>query len=62
MGKRPTKKSAGGLIGFEEMARALDLIRQGKSDAAIAATISAARPHGQFRIDPSHIAQVRKDA
>lgn len=60
-GRAALTKQAVGPYGAE-VSRALDLIRQGLNDGAIAAAISVARSHGEYRCDPSHIADLRKDA
>lgn len=62
MGKLSTPSKSTNPPYGAEVIQALDMIRAGKSDGAIAAAISAARKHGQFRVDPQHIAQLRKGA
>ncbi len=45
-----------------EIMQAFAMIGDGLSDTAIAVALSASRPHGQFKIDPAHIKQLRKEA
>ena len=45
-----------------EVTRALELIQAGRGDSLVAALLSAERRHGQPRIDPYHIAQLRQGA